>query len=319
MTDPIIDIQHLTHRYGERIALDDLSLQIGAGEVYGFLGPNGSGKTTLFRILSTLIPVEPGHVKMFGLDAAEGRDSIRRQIGVVFQSPSLDKQLTAAENLTHQGHLYGLRGADLRGRVEQALATVGLGERAGERVESFSGGMRRRVEVAKGLLHRPRVLLLDEPSTGLDPAARIDMWRHLREINQRDGVTVLVTTHLMEEAERCGRLAVLARGRLLAADTPAALKERIGGDVITIASTRPAELRTALRERLGVEAQEVDGTLRIERPRGHEFVPQLIEAVPGMVDSVSVGKPTLEDVFIQLTGQRLSEADEPAPEPKRRR
>jgi ABC-2 type transport system ATP-binding protein len=319
MTDPIIDIQHLTHRYGERVALDDLSLQIGAGEVYGFLGPNGSGKTTLFRILSTLISVEPGHVKMFGLDAAEGRDPIRRQIGVVFQSPSLDKQLTAAENLTHQGHLYGLRGADLRGRVEQALATVGLGERAGERVESFSGGMRRRVEVAKGLLHRPRVLLLDEPSTGLDPAARIDMWRHLREINQRDGVTVLVTTHLMEEAERCGRLAVLARGRLLAADTPAALKERIGGDVITIASTRPAELRTALRERLGVEAQEVDGTLRIERPRGHEFVPQLIEAVPGMVDSVSVGKPTLEDVFIQLTGQRLSEADEPAPEPKRRR
>jgi ABC-2 type transport system ATP-binding protein len=319
MTDPIIDITHLTHRYGPRVALDDLSLQIQPGEVFGFLGPNGSGKTTLFRILATLIPVEPGYVKLFGVDAAEGRDRIRRQIGVVFQSPSLDKQLTAAENLTHQGHLYGLRGADLRGRVQQALATVGLGERAGERVESFSGGMRRRVEVAKGLLHRPRVLLLDEPSTGLDPAARIDMWRHLRQINERDGVTVLVTTHLMEEAERCGRLAVLARGRLLAADTPAALKERIGGDVITIASARPAELRAALRERLGVEAQEIDGTLRIERPRGHEFIPQLIESAPGMVDSVSVGKPTLEDVFIQLTGQRLAEADEPIPEPKRRR
>ncbi|MDB5293366.1 MAG: daunorubicin resistance transporter ATPase subunit [Phycisphaerales bacterium] len=319
MTDPIIDITHLTHRYGSRVALDDLSLQIQPGEVFGFLGPNGSGKTTLFRILATLIPVEPGHVKLFGLDAAEERDRIRRQIGVVFQSPSLDKQLTAAENLTHQGHLYGLRGADLRGRVQQALATVGLGERAGERVESFSGGMRRRVEVAKGLLHRPRVLLLDEPSTGLDPAARIDMWRHLRQINERDGVTVLVTTHLMEEAERCGRLAVLARGRLLAADAPAALKERIGGDVITIASARPAELRAALRERLGVEAQEIDGTLRIERPRGHEFIPQLIESAPGMVDSVSVGKPTLEDVFIQLTGQRLAEADEPIPEPKRRR
>jgi ABC-2 type transport system ATP-binding protein len=319
MTDPNIDITHLTHRYGPRVALDDLSLQIQPGEIFGFLGPNGSGKTTLFRILATLIPVEPGHVKLFGLDAAEGRDRIRRQIGVVFQAPSLDKQLTAAENLTHQGHLYGLRGADLRGRVQQALATVGLGERAGERVESFSGGMRRRVEVAKGLLHRPRVLLLDEPSTGLDPAARIDMWRHLRQINERDGVTVLVTTHLMEEAERCGRLAVLARGRLLAADAPAALKERIGGDVITIASARPAELRAALRERLGVEAQEIDGTLRIERPRGHEFIPQLIESAPGMIDSVSVGKPTLEDVFIQLTGQRLAEADEPRPEPKRRR
>ncbi|HZL37022.1 MAG TPA: ABC transporter ATP-binding protein [Tepidisphaeraceae bacterium] len=307
---PIVEIHNLTHRYGQRIALDDFSLQVNDGDIFGFLGPNGSGKTTLFRILSTLIPVAPGHVRLFGLDAAEARDEIRRQIGVVFQSPSLDKQLTAEENLICQGHLYGLRGADLRGRVEQALAAVGLGDRAAERVESFSGGMRRRVEVAKGLLHRPRVLLLDEPSTGLDPAARIDMWRHLREINQRDGVTILVTTHLMEEADRCTRLAVLAKGRLLAADTPAALKERIGGDVITLTTSTPADLRQALRERLGVEAQEIDSTLRLERPRGHEFIPQLIEAVPGMVDSVSVGKPTLEDVFIQLTGHRLREDEQ---------
>src|SRR5665213_1408050 len=227
---PIVEIHNLTHRYGQRIALDDFSLQVNDGDIFGFLGPNGSGKTTLFRILSALIPVAPGYVRLFGLDAAEARDEIRRQIGVVFQSPSLDKQLTAEENLICQGHLYGLRGADLRGRVEQALAAVGLGDRAAERVDSFSGGMRRRVEVAKGLLHRPRVLLLDEPSTGLDPAARIDMWRHLREINQRDGVTILVTTHLMEEADRCTRLAVLAKGRLVAADTPAALKERIGGE-----------------------------------------------------------------------------------------
>ena len=160
--------------------------------------------------------------------------------------------------------------------------------------------MRRRVEVAKGLLHRPRVLLLDEPSTGLDPAARIDMWRHLRQINADDGVTILVTTHLMEEADRCSRLAILDAGRLLACDTPAALKERIGGDVITIATSRPAEVRAALRQRLGVEAQEMEQTLRIERPQGHEFIPQLIEALPGLVDSVSVGKPTLEDVFIDL-------------------
>ena len=306
----IVSIDNLTHRYGQRVALDDLSLRVSEGEIFGFLGPNGSGKTTLFRILSTLIPVAPGHVRIFDVEAAENRDLIRRQIGVVFQSPSLDKQLTAKENLTHQGHLYGLRGADLRTRVDAALAVVGLGDRAGERVESFSGGMRRRVEVAKGLLHRPRLLLLDEPSTGLDPAARIDMWRQLRQINQQDGVTILVTTHLMEEAERCSQLAVLANGKLLAADTPAVLKERIGGDVISIVSTRIADVRTALRERLGVEAQEVDGVLRIERPRGHEFVPQLIEAALGMIDSISVGKPTLEDVFIQLTGHRLSE-DQP--------
>ena len=277
------------------------------GDVFGFLGPNGSGKTTLFRILATLIPVESGHVRMFGVDAAAQRNVIRSRIGVVFQSPSLDKQLTAEENLIHQGHLYGLRGAELHARVEAALAAVGLGERARDRVESFSGGMRRRVEVAKGMLHRPRLLLLDEPSTGLDPAARIDMWRQLRQINQQDGVTILVTTHLMEEAERCTHLAVLAAGKILAADTPAALKERIGGDVIAITSSRLPEVRALLRDRLGVEAQEVGGALRIERPRGHEFGPQVIEAAPGMIDSVSVGKPTLEDVFIQLTGHRLSE------------
>jgi ABC-2 type transport system ATP-binding protein len=218
---------------------------------------------------------------------------------------SLDKQLTARENLVHQGHLYGLRGADLRERVDRALATVGLGDRAGERVERFSGGMRRRVEVAKGLLHRPRVLLLDEPSTGLDPAARIDLWHHLREINREEGVTILVTTHLMEEADKCTRLAVMARGRLLACDTPSALKDQIGGDVITLTTENPAQLCDLLRDKLHVEPVEVDQTLRLERVRGHEFVPQLIEAAPGLIDSVSVGKPTLEDVFIRLTGHRL--------------
>jgi ABC-2 type transport system ATP-binding protein len=172
--------------------------------------------------------------------------------------------------------------------------------------------MRRRVEIAKGLLHRPRVLLMDEPSTGLDPAARIDLWRHLRRISGREnpageGVTVLLTTHLMEEADQADRLAIMDRGKAVACDTPAALKERIGGDVITIVSRQPAAVRAALHERLGVETQQVGAVLRIERPRGHEFVPQLIEAAPGLVESVSVGKPTLEDVFIRLTGQRLAE------------
>ena len=311
----VVEIDHLTHAYGTRVALDDLSLSVEGGEIFGFLGPNGSGKTTLFRILSTLIPVAPGHVKVLGIDVAEDRDSVRQQIGVVFQSPSLDKQLTAEENLIHQGHLYGLHGADLRSRVNDALSALGLADRAAERVERFSGGMRRRVEVAKGLLHRPEVLLLDEPSTGLDPAARIEMWRHLRQINQQ-GVTILLTTHLMEEADRCSRLAVMARGRLLAEDTPTALKERIGGDVITITTSSASQVSSQLRQRLGVEPREIDGTLRIERPKGHEFVPQAIEAAPGLIDSVSVGKPTLEDVFITLTGRRWSEVDEQTVESK---
>jgi ABC-2 type transport system ATP-binding protein len=284
---------------------------VAPGEIFGVLGPNGSGKTTLFRILSTLIPTAAGHAFVLGRDVAADRESVRRSVGVVFQSPSLDKQLTAEENLLHQGHLCGLRGADLRARVSEALASVNLGDRAGERVGTFSGGMRRRVEVAKGLLHHPRVLLMDEPSTGIDPAARIEMWRQLRAVRDA-GVTVLLTTHLMEEAEHCTRLAVMAGGRLLACDTPAELKRRIGGDVITIAPSPGADANAvvdALRERLGVEAARVGDAVRLERDRGHEWVPRVIEALPGLVDSISVGKPTLEDVFIHLTGRRLS-ADE---------
>jgi ABC-2 type transport system ATP-binding protein len=318
---PAVDVRDLRHAYGGRLALDGVSLSVAPGEIFGLLGPNGSGKTTLFRILSTLIPTSPGRATILGLDVAADRDAVRRRIGVVFQSPSLDKQLTAEENLVHQGHLYGLRGAALAGRVRAALASVGLGERARERVGTFSGGMRRRVEVAKGLLHRPPVLLMDEPSTGIDPAARIELWRQLRAISGgngtgRDGtgghadggnVTVLLTTHLMEEAEHCTRLAIMAGGRLLACDTPAALKSRIGGDVLTVTTREPDALRAAIAERLGVQGQVIGNTVRLERERGHEFVPQVVQAAPaGLVDSISVGKPTLEDVFVRLTGERFA-------------
>ncbi|HSV15441.1 MAG TPA: ATP-binding cassette domain-containing protein [Tepidisphaeraceae bacterium] len=308
MSDPIVEINHLTHAYGERVAVNDLSLTVSRGEIFGFLGPNGSGKTTLFRILSTLIPAPPGAVKMFGLDAAEAMNAIRNRIGVVFQSPSLDKQLTAAENLRHHGHLYGIHGPELDERMRTLLQRVDLLDRQHERVEGFSGGMRRRVELAKGLLNRPEILLLDEPSTGLDPGARIDLWRMLRDI-QASGVTILLTTHLMDEADRCSRLAIMTAGKLVACDTPTAMKERIGGDVITITSNDPERLRSTLRERLNVEAETVDAALRLERPRGHEFVPQLIEAAPGLVESVSVGKPTLEDVFLHLTGKRFRDEE----------
>ncbi len=232
--EDIVEIDHLSHSYGKRAALVDLSLRVRRGEIFGFLGPNGSGKTTLFRILCTLIASPPGTVKMFDLDLARNREEIRRHLGVVFQSASLDKQLTADENLRQQGRLYGLRGAELSRRIDRLLERVNLLDRRHERVEGFSGGMRRRVELAKGMLNQPRVLLLDEPSTGLDPAARIDMWNYLTEVQRTDGVTILLTTHLMDEADKCTRLAIMDRGRLAVCDTPAAMKERIGGDVISL-------------------------------------------------------------------------------------
>jgi ABC-2 type transport system ATP-binding protein len=301
-----IQTDHLIHRYGERTALHDLSVSVAAGEIVALLGPNGSGKTTLFRILSTLVPPQDGRAAIFGLDLADTaqRDAIRRRIGVVFQNPALDKQLTAEENLAYHGHLYGLGGNELRQRVRDLLGRVNLLDRAGERVSTFSGGMRRRVEVAKGMLHRPQLLLLDEPSTGLDPVARGEVWNYLSEVRAKDGVTVLLTTHLMDEADRCDRVAIMDTGKLIAFDTPAALKERVGGDVITLRTRDAAVVRAIVKEKLGVDDDSTaDGTVRFERPRGHEFVPALIEALPGLVDSVSVGKPTLEDVFVHVTGK----------------
>jgi ABC-2 type transport system ATP-binding protein len=299
---PAIQISHVSHRYGERTALSDVSLEISEREIFGFLGPNGSGKTTLFRILSTLIAPVEGQVTIAGLDLREAREAVRRSIGVVFQSPSLDKQLTAEENLRHHGHLYGLHGAELEKRIDEMLARVGLAQRPRDLVGTFSGGMRRRVELAKGLLTRPKILLLDEPSTGLDPGARIDLWRYLREIRDESGTTILVTTHLMDEAEHCDRLAIMDTGKVAACDTPEALRSRIGADVITLTGDDPDGLVSAIRERFGISAERVDSVVRIERERGHEFIPQLVEALAGRLRSVSLGKPTLEDVFIHVTG-----------------
>ncbi|HWB52996.1 MAG TPA: ATP-binding cassette domain-containing protein [Tepidisphaeraceae bacterium] len=312
MAKPIISIDHLSRHYGERIALNNLSLDIAPGEIFGFLGPNGSGKTTLFRVLSTLIPATSGTVQYnfddgasFVLDRSS-LFSIRQRIGVVFQAPSLDKELTAAENLRHHGHLYGFHGAELESRVREMLDRVGLLDRADDRVKGFSGGMQRRVEIAKGLLTRPCLLLLDEPATGIDPAARIEMWKELERIRS-EGVTILLTTHLMEEADQCSRLAIMDRGKLVVADSPSALKSRIGGDVITLSTRQIDRVAGILAERFSVKAEQMDQTLRFERANGGELVPQLIEAMPELIDSVSVGKPTLVDVFVDLTGNRFAD------------
>jgi ABC-2 type transport system ATP-binding protein len=274
--------------------------------LFGLLGPNGSGKTTLFRILSTLMLPTAGHATIMGCDAGLEPARVRRQIGVVFQAQSVDLKLTAYENLWHQGHLYGLRGAALKERIREILSRVGLADRAKELVETFSGGMQRRIELAKGLLHRPGVLLLDEPTTGLDPGARRDLWQYLATLRDEEQVSVLVTTHLMEEAERCDRLAILNEGNLVALGTPAELKSEIGGDVILLDAAHDAELLAErIRARFHVETTVLENQVRIEREGAHRFVTEVVEAFPGEIEAISVSKPALEDVFIRRTGHKF--------------
>jgi ABC-2 type transport system ATP-binding protein len=305
MENAAIVIDRLTHRYGEREALSEVCLTVGRGEMFALLGPNGSGKTTLFRILSTLIRPSGGRVRLFGHDIVAEPHEARLLLGVVFQRPSLDGKLTVAENLHHHGRLYGLGARTLAGRVRAMAERLGLEDRLADRVEHLSGGLQRRVELAKGLLHRPQLLLLDEPSTGLDPAARRDFGRHLAQLSAEEGVTIVLTTHYMEEAERCRRVAILHQGRLVGVDAPEELKAGVGGDVVVIHPQEAALLQGRIRERLGVESAIVDGTLRVERPRAHEFIRDLVEAFPDEVKSVTFGKPTLEDVFIHFTGHRF--------------
>lgn len=303
-----IELVALTHSYGRRLALENLSFRVERAQIFGLLGPNGSGKTTLFRILSTLMVPTGGEARIQGFDAARQPNLVRQQTGIVFQARSLDVKLTVAENLKHQGHLYGLSGAHLKARVGEVLRRVGLAERAVDLVETLSGGMQRRVELAKGLIHSPSVLLLDEPSTGLDPGARRDLWQYLRLLRDQEGVSVLVTTHLMEEAEHCDRLAILNEGRLVALGSPAELKSQIGGDVVLIETPNEAaaqSLAARLAARFAVEPVVLGHTLRFEREQGHRFVTEVVEAFPGEIEGVSVAKPSLEDVFIQRTGHRF--------------
>ena len=322
MSSPAVDIRRVTHRYGSRTALDDVSFTVAEGEIFGLLGPNGGGKTTLFRLLSTLIPLQPdaarpSEIEVLGLSVARQTHDVRCRIGVVFQAPSLDKKLTVAENLRHQGRLYGLTGATLQSRADEMLERLRLSDRRDERCETLSGGLRRRVDLAKGLLHNPRVLILDEPSTGLDPGARADLWDYLRTIRREQGVTIVLTTHLLEEADKADRLAILDQGKLVALDTPDRLRAEVGGDTLTIEADDADGLAERIRNRFGGDVQTLDGRVRLERPDGHRLVAQLVEAFPGEVRSVMLGKPTLEDVFIARTGRRFVSVEEREAAPKR--
>jgi ABC-2 type transport system ATP-binding protein len=300
-----IELQDLRHQYGDRVALAGVSFEVRAAEIFGLLGPNGSGKTTTFRILSTLMLASGGHARILGHEVAREPALVRRNIGVVFQAQSIDTKLSAVENLMLIGHIYGLRGTVLKKRVSEMLSRVGLVDHARERAETFSGGMQRRLELAKGLLHHPSVLLLDEPTTGLDPGARRDLWQYLQMLRDEERVTILVTTHLMEDAEHCDRLAIYARGNVVALGTPAELKSEIGGDVILLESEQPETLAQHIQHRFGLHPTVIDHRVRLEIVSGHRFVTDVVEAFPGEIQGVSVHKPSLEDVFIRHTGHRF--------------
>jgi ABC-2 type transport system ATP-binding protein len=298
----VIQVQNLTHRYGERVALSNVSFEVKAGEIFGLLGPNGGGKSTLFRILSTMMAPTEGKAVLDGHDVEREPGAVRREIGVVFQTQSLDRALTVEENLRAQGHLHGLSGHLLRDRMNRAMERLGLKDRRKDLVEALSGGLRRRVEIAKALLHQPKVLLMDEASSGLDPAARRELSRHIESLREHEGVTILLTTHIMEEADRCDRLVLLHQGNIVAQGSSAELRARIGGDVVVLETADSKSLAASIEQRFALHPVVRDGQVRVEIQNGHRFIAEVVEAFPGTVESVGLHKPTLEDVFVRETG-----------------
>jgi ABC-2 type transport system ATP-binding protein len=302
---PAVDVSGVSFRYGDKPALDNVSDQVSPAVLFGLLGPNGGGKTTLFKLLSTLLPLQRGEIHLLGRDVRRQPAAVRRLIGVTFQAPSLDRKLSVFENLACHARLYGLTGPSLTTRVTELLDRLGLSERARDKVESLSGGLARRVEIAKGLLHSPRLLLLDEPSTGLDPGARLDLWRYLASLRDDAGVTVIVTTHLMEEAERCDDLALLDRGRIVARGSPAELRRSLGGDCLTIRGPEPESLAADISRQFGVSVRQLGGELRIDAQTDHSLLGRVLDAFGPRIEAVSLARPTLEDVFVERTGHRF--------------
>ncbi len=309
MPAPAVDIESLSHRYGDHDALRTLTLQIEDGALFGLLGPNGSGKTTLFRILSTLMPPSAGTARVFGINTAENPGDVRARIGSVFQDYALDENLTVRENLRFQGALYGMRGQTLAKRIDDLLGLFDVANRAADRVDTLSGGLQRRVDLARGLLHRPDLLLLDEPTTGLDPMARRTFWRAIQRLRDEEGTTLLVATHLMEEAERCDDVAILAEGNLVAQGAPDALKRDLGGEMLWIEADHPAELSDRIRAQFGVQASVVGESVQITHDDAPQLLSSLYDALGDHIRSATVRQPTLEDVFVVRAGIRPD--DEP--------
>lgn len=307
-TNHAIAVENLTRRFGDVVAVDHVNFAVGHGEVFGFLGPNGAGKTTTIAMLTTLLRPTEGSARVAGHDVGREAASVRRAIGIVFQEPSLDERLTARENLEFHAVLYGMPRAQRATKIAEALALVDLEERADHMVEQYSGGMRRRLEIARGLLHVPAVLFLDEPTLGLDPQSRRSVWEHISNLRDKTGITIFMTTHYMEEAEFCDRIAIIDHGRIVALDTPEGLKNMVGGDVVTVTAPDLQAVQEYLAEQ-SLDPSRRDSELRVEVEDGARFIPRLVRGFSGEIESASLRRPTLDDVFLKLTGRTIRESE----------
>ena len=306
----MIEADSLTKRYGDTVAVDGLSFRAEPGKITGFLGPNGAGKTTTINMLCTLTKPTSGHAEVAGFDVVTARDDVRRHIGLVFQDQTLDGYLSAEQNLRLHAELYGVESKVVKPRMEQVLRMVGLWERRDAQVMTFSGGMRRRLEIARGLMHSPRVLFLDEPTIGLDPQTRASIWGYIRQLQESEEITIFMTTHYMDEAEFCGRIAIMDGGEIVALDTPVALKEAVGADRIRIETADDERAIAELGERFGLEATVSEGAVSFAVADGEEFVPRLFAELDVPIKAVSLSRPTLDDVFMTHTGSTIRDAEE---------
>jgi ABC-2 type transport system ATP-binding protein len=315
-TAPAVSVQQLAKTYGDVRAVRGVSFEVAAGEVFGFLGPNGAGKSTTINMLCTLVKPTSGRALVAGYDVAGQRDDVRRHIGLVFQDQTLDGYLTAAQNLKLHAELYGVQSDLVAARMEQVMEMVGLWERRDGVVGTFSGGMRRRLEIARGLMHSPRVLFLDEPTVGLDPQTRRSIWTYIRELQEREEITIFMTTHYMDEAEWCDRIAIMDHGEVVALDSPEALKAAVGSDRVTIHTEDDAAAIDALAQQFDIEARVIEGAVVFGVPSGEEFVPRLFgvggNRFPVPIRSVATARPTLDDVFMSYTGSTIRDAEEDA-------
>jgi len=304
-----IEVSALTKKYGEIEAVRGIGFDVAAGETFGFLGPNGAGKSTTIKILCTLADPTSGSARVAGHDVVKERDTVRRNIGLVFQDTTLDSYLTGEQNLRFHADLYGVPKAAFAPRLRQVLEMVGLWERRDSVVATYSGGMQRRLEIARGLLHAPRVLFLDEPTVGLDPQTRVSIWEYINDLKRREDITIFLTTHYMDEAENCDRIAIIDHGQIVAIDTPQALKASIGKDRVQISTADDQAAIKALDEVFGLEAGVHEDLVTFSVESGEQFVPQLFARLPQSIRSVNVSRPSLDDVFMSYTGKTIRDAE----------